>query len=82
MLDHLAEDLQEVDFFFNDICVELLKVVESIELISELFHDLQVRITYKILDFLVTKLKMYMLVNKFFLLLYKFWKRYVQMRSC
>lgn len=73
--------MQEVDFFFNDICVELLKVVESTKLIFALFHDLQVRITYKILDFLVTKLQMYMLVNKF-LLLCKFWKRNVQMRSC
>lgn len=60
-------------FFFNDKYVELLKVVESTELISELFHDLQVAITYKILDFLVTKLKMCILVNKFFLLLSKFW---------
>lgn len=81
MLDHLAEDLQEVDFFLNDKYVELLKVVESTELISELFHDLQVAITYKILDFLVTKLKMCILVNKF-LLLSKFWERNIQMRSC
>lgn len=51
-------------FFFNDICVELLKVVESTELISELFHDLQFTITYKILGFLLTKLKMCILVNK------------------
>lgn len=67
--------------FLNDI-VELLKVVESTDLISELFHDLQVTITYKILDFLVTKLKMCILVNKFFLLLCKFWERSIQMRSC